>query len=158
MTTHGDIIIRPLETADIPGCLAIFESNIPEYVASSEQPEFERFLEARESPFFVAVEAPNSVVACGGYYFDRKRLAGLTWGMVHRRRHRGGIGTLILKHRLAMIEASGAVPIVRVNTSQFSRGFFERHGFSVVSVVADGYASGIDRIEMVRRVQSYVAA
>jgi N-acetylglutamate synthase-like GNAT family acetyltransferase len=69
--------------------------------------------------------------------------------MVERSKHRRGIGGLLLRWRIAAIEKSG-VTTIRANTSQRSQGFFERHGFRVLRVVPDGFAAGIDRVEMTR--------
>jgi len=72
---------------------------------------------------------------------------GLAWGMVARPRHRQGIGRTLLRARLRALQTAGA-DVVTVRTSQHSRGFFEREGFEEVRLVLDGFAPGIDMIEL----------
>ena len=140
--------IRPFTPVDREACLSVFDSNTPEYFDTEERDDFAAFLDAGQPYFFVATTPDETVIACGGYYLDPLQgVAGLTWGMVHRSWHRHGVGSILLKHRIAAIENSHKARVVRVNTSQQSRGFFERHGFRVLKVIPDGYAPGIDRVE-----------
>ena len=151
MNTSNDtskVKIRLFTPADREACLAVFDSNTPEYFAAEEHNDFAAFLDAGQPYFFVATAPDEAVIACGGYYIDSNQgTAGLTWGMVHRSWHQHGVGSSLLKYRIAAIRDSREAKVIRVNTSQQSRGFFERHGFRVLKVIPDGYAPGIDRVE-----------
>ena len=145
------LAIRPFVRADEAACLAIFDGNTPRYFAPAERPEFVRFLETSTSPYFVATAQDGSVIGCGGYSVDSNAVsANLTWGMVQRSWHGRGIGEMLLLARIAAIEASPTVALIRATTSQHVRGFFERHGFKLVRIDPDGLAQGLDRVEMER--------
>jgi N-acetylglutamate synthase-like GNAT family acetyltransferase len=136
------LAIRPFVRADQAACLAIFDGNTPRYFAPSERPEFVRF---------VATAQDGSVIGCGGYSVDSNTgFANLTWGMVQRSWQGRGIGEMLLLARIAAIEASPTVAVIRATTSQHVRGFFERHGFKLVRIDPDGLAQGLDRVEMER--------
>ncbi len=65
-----------------------------------------------------------------------------------RAHHGRGWGDALLRHRLDLIAREPVFRWVEIETSQFSRGFFERYGFERRRTVADGFAPGIDLIEM----------
>ena len=140
--------LRPYRAADKQACLSIFDSNTPVYFAPHELADYEKFLDALPSFYFV-VEDDRGVIACGGYYVkNASDSAGLTWGMVRREAHHKGIGTFLLLARLEELCRNQSARFVRLDTSQHSRGFFERFGFKVVRVVENGYAPGLHRHEM----------
>jgi len=86
--------------------------------------------------------------ACGGFHVNSpERWGGLTWGMVASGEQRRGIGSLLLGVRLERLREEG-VNEVRLDASQLSRAFYERHGFVVVSIQPDGYRPGLDRWDM----------
>jgi GNAT superfamily N-acetyltransferase len=143
-----DVDVRPYTPQDRMGCLAIFDGNTPDYFAPSERAEFAAFLDAASVNYLVLESATGVIIGCGGYYLKSAGgVAGLAWGMVDRAWHKRGFGRVLLDARLALLRCSPDAKLVRVNTSQNSRGFFERCGFRVVRVVPSGYAPGIDRVE-----------
>jgi N-acetylglutamate synthase-like GNAT family acetyltransferase len=110
--------------------LAIFESNTPEYFAPGDRVEFASFLDDPAGAYFVCALRDGRVVGCGGYYLvTAQRLAGLTWGMVHREVQRQGIGGQLLQFRLSDIRRMAAVEKVRVRTTHLSEAFFRQFGF-----------------------------
>jgi N-acetylglutamate synthase-like GNAT family acetyltransferase len=144
--------IRPYATADHETCLQIFRSNVPAYFARSEEPEFERFLDGQISPFWVAANR-GVIVACGGVALDHPEpgIATLCWDMVAAGKHRHGIGSALLQHRINYVAAKQPAPrLVRANTTQLAQDFFERHGFAAVQVVTDGYGVGLHHVVMDR--------
>jgi GNAT superfamily N-acetyltransferase len=144
-----ELTIRPFSAEDGKSCLAIFDSNTPAFFSADERNEFAAFLADGRSSYFVATWTGGPPIGCGGYYLNRSEgLAGLCWGMVHRSWHRRGIGSALLNYRLAAIERLRSATVVRVNTAPRTQGFFAEHGFRVVRVVADGFAPGVDRVEM----------
>jgi predicted GNAT family N-acyltransferase len=139
---------RAIRHEDVPACVELMRGNVPRYFTAQELAEFADRLTTRTSPFF-AIEDGGEIVACGGYRVDEARgEAGLNWGMVKRDLHRRGLGSLLLTERLAMIAREPHVRAVVLDTSQHSRAFYERHGFRAVAETADGYAPGLDRIDM----------
>lgn len=138
---------------DGTACLAVMRSNVPGFFLERELDEYELWLASRSSPYLVIVAATGEVLACGGYAVDAPSgIAGLTWGMVAAQHQRRGLGSLLLDERIARIARDPKVREIRLDTSQHSRGFFERHGFEVSDARRDGYGPGLDRIELRRGV------
>jgi ribosomal protein S18 acetylase RimI-like enzyme len=144
--------IRSYATADHQICLKIFRSNVPAYFAASEESEFARFLEGQVGPLWVVVDN-DVILACGAVAVNHPEagIATLCWGMVAAGKHRHGIGSALLQHRIDYVAArQPATRLVRVNTTQLAQGFFERHGFIAVQVMIGGYGAGLDRVVMHR--------
>ena len=141
--------VRPCAPADLTACLAIFDSNVPEFFVPTGREEFASFLAAPPGPYLVLEHEAGTVVACGGYAVaPGTSTADLCWGMVLRAHHRSGFGRLLLLARLERICADGAAQDAALNTSQQARGFYERLGFVVERVRPNGYAPGLDRCDM----------
>lgn len=140
--------------------LLLFDSNVPQYFAAQERADFIEFIDDLPGPYFVALDAGGAAVGCGGYAAHDKKpgTAALCWGMIHRAHHGRGWGDALLRHRLDLIAREPVFRTVEIETSQFSRGFFERYGFVRGRTVADGFAPGIDLIEMALNVAAYRAA
>lgn len=142
--------LRSYTPTDKTACLAIFDSNTPPFFAPHERAEFEVFLEreAGRCPYLVLEDETGQVLACGGYYITRNRDAGLCWGMVHRDHHRRGLGRQLLLARLQHLSQEHPGITVRLDTSQYTCGFFEKAGFVITSITENGYAPGLHRYEM----------
>jgi N-acetylglutamate synthase-like GNAT family acetyltransferase len=144
--------VRDWKAADHDACIEIFRSNIPRYFAASEEPAYAAFLQKPDCDYLV-VEKAGKVIACGGYYIDRrKRQASMCWGMVHADHQRSGVGTILVIERLERIASTAGVERVRMDTSQYTRDFYQRFGFVIESVKQDEYAPGLDRVDMAMKV------
>jgi N-acetylglutamate synthase-like GNAT family acetyltransferase len=145
---HGEYRIRPYKPSDRSACLALFDSNTPDFFAPRERDEFAGFLDDSGATMLVLETTAGELIGCGGYYMRAEgKDGGLAWGMIHRRWHRRGAGRTLLRSRLRALQTAGAKSVT-VHTSRHSRGFFEREGFEEVRVVPDGFASGIDMVEL----------
>jgi N-acetylglutamate synthase-like GNAT family acetyltransferase len=143
--------LRPYMPVDRDACLAIFDSNTPQFFDPGERATFEAFLD-RLDGHYVVMEHEGALVGCGGYTITaEERLASLVWGMVRRDSHKLGLGRYLLLFRLREIGKSGDIQLVHLDTSQRAAPFFERQGFKVIRVVPDGYGNGLDRVEMVKK-------
>ncbi len=143
--------VRPYSSDDLPGCLTAFDSNVPEYFDPSERAEFTEFL--AEDPWpYVVMENEGASLGCGGWDLeDGGKLASLTWGLVRNDLHKQGLGRFLLLYRLREVAKISGVERVRIDTSQQTAEFFRKQGFKVLSVEKDGYAPGLDRIEMMMK-------
>lgn len=145
-------ILRPYRATDRAACLRLFESNVPDYFAPIEREDFIATLEAELAAYLVVEAANGELLGCGGY--DRAdadpSIAVLCWGMIRRDLHRRGLGERLLVERLQRIAEDPTLSSVMLETTPYSRGFYERHGFAVERVVPDGFAPGFDRVEMSR--------
>ena len=143
--------LRAYTPADLPACLALFDSNVPQYFAPHERPEFEAFLQPVLAGYLVAEQA-GRIVACGGWY-ARGDEARLCWGLVARGLHGQGVGRALLDARMQAVRDAPGVRAVSITTSQLSEGFFVKHGFEVTEREVDGLAPGLDRVEARRELQ-----
>jgi len=151
--------IRNYRFEDSDACLAVFDSNVPEYFLSSERKAFSQFLKGpdflpprlREHPGsearFYVVEDKDEIVGCGGWYLD-DTVAGLSWGMVDRSRHRQGLGRLLLEVRLKTIREDGRARSVRVRTTPSVQGFFEHFDFRFVRAGVKGIVDEVPLVEL----------
>jgi ribosomal protein S18 acetylase RimI-like enzyme len=128
--------------------MAVFETNVPQFFLPYEAEAFAEYLDEQQGAFYVVSEA-DRVVACGGYEIDTDEGEGwLCWLMVDRPCHRQGLGRALALVSLCALAQGGQVPLVRVDTHQHSRGFFERQGFVVEEEIVDGYGPGLNCYEL----------
>ena len=147
MAPGSKLSAREYTNGDRAACLALFDSNVPDFFAASERTEYAKFLDDLPCPYLVLSSAGDGVIAAGGYYVTEEADVGaLAWGVVTRAWQRRGVGAELLQLRLARLRASG-VNTVRVRTSPRSQHFFERSGFRLVQVVPQGFATS-DLVEL----------
>ena len=130
-------------------CVDIFVSNLDKYFAEYELDEFKTFLDyaATSNTYYVVVDE-GAVTACGGYE-KMGDVVGLTWGMVKRNLHGRGYGKALTVYRLNAIKVEYPGTAILIDTSQHTKGFYERQGFRVEAIEKDGYKPGLDKYFMV---------
>ena len=139
---------RPYTPTDKENCLKIFRSNTPKYFGAQEEAEFADFLDRMPCPYYM-LEVDRQAIGCGGFFVnEEKHTAGLCWGMVHLDFHKQGYGKYLLLKRLDEICHSPQIERILLDTSQHSKGFFEKLGFIVFEIIEDGYFTGLHRHEM----------
>lgn len=148
-----DILTCPYRPQDRAACLALFDSNVPGFFAVEERNEFSTFLEnLNDNPSYLVLLRGGVVIACGGVMPEpAPGRASLTWGMVGAALHGQGIGTALTTARLALARAMPGVTELTLATSQHTRGFYERFGFTLTRLTPGGFAPGLDRCDMVLR-------
>lgn len=140
----ANLSVRAYSSADRTGCLAIFDSNVPESFTVAERSDFERFLDHLPGPYLVLLDELGAPVACGGYAVNPGTdCADLCWGMVVRHRQREGIGNLLTALRLQHIREDPGLAEVVLRTSHVTSAFYERFGFIVEDSRMDGIAPGL---------------
>lgn len=146
--------IRPYQSADRDPCLALFDANLPGgFFAPYERDDYITFLDELGSSYYV-IDHEGAVVGAGGFEAEEHgSIVSLRWGMIAPEFHRRGLGRLLLMYRLREIAKLPGVSLVRMDTSQHSAPFFEKQGFRIVAIKKDGYAPGLDRIEMSKRLE-----
>ena len=145
---HEGWAVHEYAVEDRTACLALFDSNSPEFFAPEERADYATFLDRLPCRYLVMTAPRKGVIAAGGYYLtEEPRLGALAWGLVARSWHHRGVGRELLLVRLSHLRAGGALT-VRVRTSQRTREFFERAGFHAVRVVEGGFAPDIDLVEL----------
>ena len=145
------ILSRPYRPEDMAGCLALFDSNTPRFFDASERESFVGFLgdQALRWPYQV-IELDGRIVGCGGHAVEADGISVvLCWGMVDNELHGQGLGRVLTEARIAAARATPGISRVILNTSQHTQGFYARFGFETEKVTPDGFAPGIDRWDMV---------
>jgi GNAT superfamily N-acetyltransferase len=141
--------IRSFAPHDIAACLAIFDSNSPDFFHPQERAEFEAFLNAIDGTYVVGVHN-DAIVACGGYWkLPQAPIGILTWGMVGQRYHRQGFGRQLLTYRMQALREIPELVAVSLQTGPKTVPFFQKAGFEVKNVVENGIAPGIDQYSLV---------
>jgi GNAT superfamily N-acetyltransferase len=144
----SDLHFRPYTDADQDSCIEIFKSNTPQFFGVQELGDFQKFLDTLPCPYYV-VTRDQEVLACGGYGVDNKKnTVALAWGMARRDVQKQGLGAFLLLERLKQIYKDYGDTIVDIDTSQHSKGFFERFGFEAGNVTENYYAPGLHRVDM----------
>lgn len=146
---------RRFTASDIDGCLEVFDTNVPDFFTVEERSEFTAFLRSLPGPYFVLEGADGKIGACGGYALSEDgRVADLCWGMVRLELHGRGVGRALTQLRVEAALQEPKLSEIALNTSQHTRGFYEKMGFRLLEVIEDGYAPGLHRCEMRMRVGS----
>jgi ribosomal protein S18 acetylase RimI-like enzyme len=151
--------LRPWRAEDRDLGQALFDSNTPGHFAAIEKADFLAFVDALPGPYFVLESLDGEALGCGGYAGHPKdpSVAALCWGMVRADLHGRRLGERLLTERLARIAADPAFETVDIETTQHSRGFFARYGFVQTALAPDGFAPGMDRVDMTLRLDAYRA-
>lgn len=150
--SQTDYQIRTYTAEDKIACLAIFDSNVPTFFMEYERQEFVDWLDKQDrAPYYVLTMA-KEVVAAGGIYIDNeKQAAGLAWGMVHRSKHKQGIGRLLTMHRLEVMDKHYPELNQQLATSQLTEAFYQKFGFETTERIKDGFGPGLDNCKMRKR-------
>ncbi len=141
------MIFRLYQINDQAACLEIFDSNCPKFFAPNERQAF--ITDLSEFLNYFVLEKENQIVACGGLEQIRTGIWVLCWGMVQQDLHHQGFGKALLEYRLAWLKTQPIVHELHLDTTPLSSGFFAKYGFEIVQVTPNGYAIGLDRVDMV---------
>lgn len=144
----GELDVRPYAPADEEACLALFDTNVPDFFRPGERDGYRSWLRDPGGPVLV-VRAGHEVVAAGGVAVEADgRTGSLCWGIVRRDLHRRGVGDLLLHARLALLAGDPGCTRVRLSTIDATAPFFQRVGFTTTRVDPDGHGAGRDAWEM----------
>ena len=140
--------ILPYTSVYFDNCLEILRSNIPDYIDSSEESQFVKYLSIANIIYFILFDSER-LVACGGYGFNNKtQTCVLSWGVVYNQFHNMGYGTKLLTYRLKHIKNRYGDIDVELDTSQKTYKFYEKSNFKVEKITYDFYGRGLDRYDM----------
>ncbi len=142
-------IVRPYAIGDKNACLALFDSNVPDFFDPTERHLFVDFLDQPAGPFF-CIEQDGRIVGCGGYAIADRGQALFTWGMVNQAHHGDGLGRLLTEHRLQEIVKAGDYKEAELSTTPRVSTFFEKFGFVETGREKDGFAPGMDKVLMIK--------
>ena len=126
--------VRPYLPSDRDGCLAVFDSNSPDFFTPEDRGNFVEALDGSQVLYFT-MEHEGAIVGCGGY--SPGEPARLVWGMVHRNWQRQGLGRFLLLFRLREISKTGGVAMVYAEAPRSAARFFEGQGFRLAGQDGD---------------------
>lgn len=140
--------IRHYSNSDNPALLELLRLNTPKYFAESEKADLIDYLDNHIDHYYV-VEVDGTIMGCGGFNRTRDGRRGmLSWDIIHPDAQGKGIGSALVKFRIAEMQKLG-VEEIGVRTSQHVCQFYEKMGFKLKStVVKDYWAEGFDLYEM----------
>jgi predicted GNAT family N-acyltransferase len=139
--------LRDYRSQDRASCIAVCASNVPAYFTAADLDDFTRFLASTADPYFV-LEHGQRIVGCGGIYLKSPTVAAMSWGMVHAGFHGRGAGAGLLLGRLTEIAKRTQARSVVLNTTEATRPFFAKYGFTVAEIREDGYGKGVNLAAM----------
>lgn len=153
----AEVRLRPWTAQDRELGLALFDSNTPRYFAEIEKADFLGFVDDLPGPYFVLETVDGEALGCGGYAGEERdpSIASLCWGMVRNDLHGQRLGERLLTERLARIAAEPVFKRAIIETTQHSCGFFAHYGFVETARVPDGFAPGMDRVDMTLDLEAY---
>ncbi|HEY0605178.1 MAG TPA: GNAT family N-acetyltransferase [Herpetosiphonaceae bacterium] len=141
--------LREYTSEDKAACLAIFDSNTPDYFAPHERSDYVGFLDQPEQYFVIETDAAR-IVACGGIFcIPRTDIGILSWDMVARDQHRQGIGRALMFTRLQLLCQNPMIAVVKIQTSQHAAPFYETAGFITEEITEHAFAANLHRYDMV---------
>lgn len=154
--------IRRYSKKDRIACLDIIKSNTPEYFGEDEIPLFEKWLIAQEEgklahpvserEFYFVLEDDGQILGCAGYLLVRNsNEIYLSWGMVHRKQHKTGLGKALLDYRFASISEKFPDRKISLATTQEIAPFFEKYGFKTTKIQPQFYSETLDRYDMEKK-------
>ena len=141
--------VRSYAPSNGEACLKLFQDLVPNFFTKREQTDFAAWLYSNPPHYYVVVDQ-EKVIGCGGIALKEDgKTATLCWGLVGLKHHRRGIGSLLLRHRLAEITACfPKAKRVCLVTTQKVQHFFQRHGFKILKVHKNRIGPGLDQVDM----------
>jgi hypothetical protein len=140
------ITFRPYSVKDRKTCLDLFDANCPEYFASRERADYQRFLDAGSRGYELCLIDEMVAGAFGliGNDASRRRL---NWIMLNPRFHGVGAGRAIME-RITFLATSEELEVVDIAASHKSAPFFAKFGAVTTSVTENGWGAGMHRFDM----------
>jgi N-acetylglutamate synthase-like GNAT family acetyltransferase len=148
--------IRPFTLTDTPACVALMQSNSPEFFSADECADFESTLQNEDMDGFYVLEEKGTVIACAGMWIQLEEdFASLYWVMVRRDLHGKGVGKIIVDYLLRDTRKHGDKIVVGLDTTENITGFYKKFGFYVCEEVNHGYDDGKTRYDMELKISDY---
>ena len=138
---------RQYAAADHAACMALFESNCPEFFAPYERRDYTEYL-ADSPKDYVVCQAGEKIIGAYGTCFNHDDERGhLSWILIDPNAQGSGVGTQMVERVLTYFQSEN-VDVIEIAASQKSAPFFARFGAVEVSRTVEGWGPGLDRVEM----------
>jgi len=140
--------IRKYENIDKQNVLELLRLNTPKYFSKSEETDLHYYLENHSENFYL-IEKEGKIVACGGYnIISGRKLARISWDIVHPSHQGINIGTKLLLFRIEKIKQISSLDMLEVRTSQLAFNYYSKFGFVTKEIIPDYWAIGYDLYRM----------
>ena len=141
-------MIREYLRTDKPKIIELLRKNTPEYFDSSEENDFENYLENEVEDYFV-YERNSEIIGAGGVnYFTEQKIARISWDMIDPNSQGNGIGKELTQYRINHINRNSKIERIIVRTTQLVYKFYEKMGFELEKVEKDFWAKNYDLYQM----------
>ena len=141
-------MIREYSKKDKSRVIDLLRKNTPEYFDSSEESDFENYLESEVEDYFVCEENSKIIGAGGLNYFQKERLARISWDMIDPSYQGKGIGKKLVQYRINHLNKNSNIELIVVRTTQLVYKFYEKMGFELEKVEKDFWAKNFDLYQM----------
>lgn len=122
--------------------------NTPRFFAKEEADDLSRYLD-KEIELYYVLSVDKKIVGCGGINFAENKTVGkISWDIIHPDFQGRSLGTLLLKHRLEVLQSIESIRKITVRTSQVAYKFYEKQGFILHKIKKDYWAEGFDMYYM----------
>ena len=137
-------MIRKYSNSDKPKIIELLRKNTPEYFDSSEEKDFENYLDNEVEDYFV-YEIDSEIIGAGGInYFTEQKLARISWDMINPNSQGNGIGKKLTQYRINYLNENPKIELIIVRTTQLVYKFYEKMGFKLEKVEKDFWAENFD--------------
>jgi ribosomal-protein-alanine N-acetyltransferase len=141
-------MIRKYSNSDKPKIIELLRKNTPEYFDSSEEKDFENYLDNEVEDYFV-YEIDSEIIGAGGInYFTEQKLARISWDMINPNSQGNGIGKKLTQYRINYLNENPKIELIIVRTTQLVYKFYEKMGFKLEKVEKDFWAENFDLYQM----------
>jgi N-acetylglutamate synthase-like GNAT family acetyltransferase len=141
-------MIRKYLNSDKPKIIELLRKNTPQYFDSSEEKDFENYLDNEIEDYFV-YEINSEIIGAGGInYFTEQKLARISWDMIDPNSQGNGIGKKLTQYRINHLKEKENIELIVVRTTQLVCKFYEKMGFELEKIEKDFWAKGFDLYQM----------
>lgn len=140
--------IRKYKTSDKLTLIELLRLNTPQFFAPEEEQDLIDYLEHEIEEYFV-IENNGDIIGAGGVNLKETINTGyISWDFIHPDYQGKGAGSLLLNHRIKLLHANSDIKKIKVRTTQHVFKFYEKFGFTLMSVTKDYWAKGFDLYDM----------
>lgn len=141
-------MIRAYSKKDQSKLIELLRHNTPKYFDSSEESDFESYLDNEVEDYFIYEENAVIIGAGGINYFPEEKIARISWDMVEPKSQGKGIGEKLMKYRINHLIGKPKIELIIVRTTQLAYKFYEKMGFELEQVEKDFWAKSFDLYQM----------
>ncbi len=142
-----EVAFKSYSSSDKERCLALFDSNCPEYFAPNERRDYENFLSSNPSGYEVCIGNKKIAGAFGLFKEENNNHCRLDSILLSPDAQGKGIGSIIMD-RVVMQAKDFGVDRVFIATSHKADKFFKKKGAVKLSETKHGWGPDMHRIDM----------